>query len=206
MNLLEETDDDLRESLDTLRFLRFMLKDMRFMHVYSTLWIKHSSHYFKEIEVMGKLGEWKVFKSFRFLPEAYLKEQNRYALQFYVKPTFNPLWDDIEKKEWEYIRHPHTYLIKDSGDGVVYEEYLDGEKTIAESLSQLEWGILKAANEEVIGIETLKNAFPNVDGGAIRNTLKKLKRLGVLYYYKDYRNVITVINTECERNKQLRYT
>ena len=206
MNMLEETDEDLLESLDTLRFLRFMLKDMKFMHVYSTLWIKHSSRYFKEIEVKGKLDEWKVFKSFRFLPDAYLKEQNRYALQFYVKPTFNLLWDDIEEKEWEYIRHPYTYLIKESNDGVLYEEYVDGEKKVAESLSQLEWLILKAANEEVIGFETLRHAFSNVDGGIIRNTLDKLKRLGVLYYYEDYRNIITVINTDCERNKQQRYT
>lgn len=206
MNMLEETDDDLRESLDTLRFLRFMLKDMRFMHVYSTLWIKHSSRYFKEIETMGKLDEWKVFKSFRFLPEAYLKEQNRYELQFYVKPTFNPLWDDIEEKEWEYIRHPHSYMISEKDDEVTFEEYVEGKCVIAERLSRIEWSVLRAANEEVINLNRLKQSLPNVEETVLRGALDRLKRLGILYYYKDYSNIITIINTECERNKQQRYT
>ena len=206
MNLLEETDDDLRESLDTLRFLRFMLKDMRFMHVYSTLWIKLSSRYFKEIEAKGKLDEWKVFKSFSFLPDAYLKEQNRYALQFYVKPTFNPLWDDIEEKEWEYIRHPHTYLIKETDGDIIYEEYVDGEKTFSKVFSHIEWEILKVANEKVIGIEVLRQAFPHIDDKTVQDTLSMLKRIGILYYYEDFRNIITIINTDCDRNKQLRYT
>lgn len=206
MNLLEETDDDLRESLDTLRFLRFMLKDMRFMHVYSTLWIKHSSRYFKEIEAMGKLYEWNVFKSFRFLPDASLKEQNRYALQFYVKPTFNPLWDDIEEKEWEYIRYPHTYKLKETDGDVTYEEYVNGRKVLSNLFSHLEWEILKAANEEVVNMDVLRRIFPYVDDKIIQETLGRLKQIGVIYYYEDYRNIITVINTECDRNKQQRYT
>lgn len=206
MNMLEETDDNLRESLDTLRFLRFMLKDMRFMHVYSTLWIKHSSRYFKEIEAMGKLDEWKVFKSFRFLPDAYLKEQNRYALQFYVKPTFNPLWDDIEEKEWEYIRHPHSYLLSEKEDEVTYEEYVDGKCVIAEKLSSVEWSVLRAANEEVVNLDGLKKLFLDVEETILRAALARLKRLGILYYFKDYSNIITIINTECERNKPQRYT
>ncbi|MGN0220818.1 MAG: B12-binding domain-containing radical SAM protein [Prevotella sp.] len=206
MNMLEETDDDLRESLDTLRFLRFMLKDMRFMHVYSTLWIKHSSRYFKEIEAKGKLDEWKVFKSFRFLPDAYLKAQNRYALQFYVKPAFNPLWDDIEEREWEYIRHPHSYVITEKDDTVVYQEYVDGKNVISETLSSVEWSVLSAANEAVVSFEVLKKSFPNIDENVLKSVLDRLKYLGILYYYKDYRNTITVINTECERNKQQRYT
>lgn len=206
MNMLEETDDDLRESLDTLRFLRFMLKDMRFMHVYSTLWIKHSSRYFKEIEMAGKLDEWKVFKSFRFLPDAYLKEQNRYALQFYVKPTFNPLWDDIEEKEWEYIKHPHSFMISEKGNEIMYEEYVDGKCLISEKLSRIEWDVLRAANEEVVNLDRLKLSLPEVDETVLMAALDKLKRFGILYYYKDYRNIITIVNTECERNKQHHYT
>ena len=206
MNMLEETDDDLRESLDTLRFLRFMLKDMKFMHVYSTLWIKHSSRYFKEVVASNRLDEWKVFKSFRFLPSTYLKDKNKYALQFFVKPTFNPLWDDIEEKEWEFIRHPHTYMITESDESVKYEEYRDGENIISENISQMEWNILRAANEEVVSWNGLKLAFPDIDESILKTALEKLKHLGILYYYSGYRNIITIINTECERNKQQRYT
>lgn len=206
MNLLEETDADLHESLENLRFLRFMLKDMKFMHVYSTLWIKHSSRYFKEIVANGQLDDWKVFKSFRFLPSGYLKEENKYALQFFVKPTFNPLWDDIEEKEWEFIRHPHTYMITENDEGVKYDEFRDGENIISETLTQIEWCVLRAANEKTLCLDDLQLALPNVSETILKSALENLKHLGILYYYSEYRNIITIINTDGERNKQLRYT
>ena len=205
MNLLEETDADLHESLENLRFLRFMLKDMKFMHVYSTLWIKHSSRYFKEIVASGRLDEWKVFKSFRFLPSNYLKDKNKYALQFFVKPTFNPLWDDIEEKEWEYIRHPHTYMITENDEGVKYDEYRDGENIISENLTQTDWCVLCAANENVVSLDGLKQLFPNVIEVDLKTALNRLKQFGILYY-SDYCNVVTIINTKCKRNEQQRYT
>ena len=205
MNLLEETDEDLRESLNTLRFLRFMLKDMRFMHVYSTLWIKHSSRYFKEIEASGKLEEWKVFKSFRFLPATYLKDENKYALQFFVKPTFNDLWDDIEETEWEYIRHPHSYSIEENG-GVVYKEYIEGKLILSRSLTMIEWDVLKTTNEVVISFVELSNRLSVYDKESLKNCLEQLRQLGLIYYFEDYLNIVTIINTDCKRNEIIRYT
>ena len=206
MNLLEETDDDLQESLDTLRFLRFMLSDKRFIHIYSTLWIKHSSHYFKEIQSSGKLDEWKVFKSFRFLPSSYLKAQNQYALQFFVKPTFNPIWDKIEEKEWDYIRHPHEYeIVSDNNKVVEYREYRENKEIISSSLSQVDWGILEAAHERVLRFDDLQYLLSDVNKESIFLSLQKLKNLGILYYYKEYQNIVTIIDTNCERNTKLRY-
>lgn len=206
MNLLEETDDDLKESLDTMRFLRFMLNEKRFLHIYSTLWIKRSSRYFKEIQKNGKLDDWKVFKSFRFLPSSYLKEQNKYALQFFVKPSYNPLWDDIEEKEWEYIKHPHCYIIKDHPNGILmYQEYRDEELITSEPLSHLDWEILKSAQEKVVDFCELQSLFVDTAEEVIMESLQKLKRIGILYYYENFRNIVTVINTDCPKNMKQRY-
>lgn len=207
MNLLEETDDDLRESLDTLRFLRFMLSDKRFIHIYSTLWIKHSSRYFKEIQSSGKLDEWKVFKSFRFLPSSYLKAHNQYALQFFVKPTFNPIWDEIEEKEWDYIRHPHEYEIAQTNNGSLeYREYRDSELIVSLPLSDFDWKLLESAQEHIVSYEDLQNSFPDADESSIAFSLQKLKEMGILYYFDNFRNIITVINTVAEKNVKQRYT
>lgn len=207
MNLLEKTDDDLRESLDTLRFLRFMLSDKRFIHIYSTLWIKHSSRYFKEIQSSGKLDEWKVFKSFRFLPSSYLKAHNQYALQFFVKPTFNPIWDEIEEKEWDYIRHPHEYEIAQTNNGSLeYREYRDSELIVSLPLSDFDWKILESAQEHIVSYEDLQNSFPDADESSIAFSLQKLKEMGILYYFDDFRNIITVINTMAEKNMKQRFT
>lgn len=207
MNLLEETDDDLRESLDTLRFLRFMLSDKHFIHIYSTLWIKHSSRYFKEIKNNGGLDEWKVFKSFSFLPSNYLKKENQYALQFFVKPTFNPLWDEIEEKEWDYIKNPHSYMIESDNRGYfVYHEYRNNEHITSVPLSSLEWKLMEIAQERLINISDIQRIIPDVDFCTITQSLQKLKTLGILYYYNDYQNIITIINTESEKNINQRYT
>ncbi len=206
MNLLEENDADLRESLDTLRFLRFMLSDKQFIHIYSTLWIKNSSRYFPEIKGSGNLNDWKVFKSFRFLPESYIKEQNKYALQFFVKPTFNPIWDDIEEKEWSYIRNPHYYLLEETNDGnIVYREYQNDKQVVVSHLSNLDWLILRSAQEKVLDFATLQNLY-RYSERTICKSLQKLKDLGILYYYEDYRNIVTIINTDCEKNIKQRYT
>ena len=207
MNLLEENDADLRESLDTLRFLRFMLSDKQFIHIYSTLWIKNSSRYFKEIQSSGKLDEWKVFKSFRFLPSSYLKAHNQYALQFFVKPTFNPIWDEIEEKEWDYIRHPHEYEIAQTNYGSLeYREYRDSELIISLPLSDLDWKILESAQEQIVSYEDLQNKFPNADERTIASSLQKMKEIGILYYFDNFLNIITVINTVVEKNIKQRYT
>lgn len=207
MNLLEENNDDLRESLDTLRFLRFMLSDKQFIHIYSTLWIKNSSRYFKEIKDSGKLNDWKVFKSFRFLPESYIKEQNKYALQFFVKPTFNPIWDEIEEKEWDYIRHPHFYMIEDLNDGnIIYREYQNDKQVAVSHLSNLDWQILRSAHESVLDFATLQTLCVGCDVETLVKSLQKLKDLGILYYFEDYRNIVTIINTDSEKNIKQRYT
>ena len=207
MNLLEENDADLRESLDTLRFLRFMLSDKQFIHIYSTLWIKNSSRYFKEIKDSGKLNDWKVFKSFRFLPESYIKKQNKYALQFFVKPTFNPIWDEIEEKEWDYIRHPYYYMIEDLNEGnIVYHEYQNDKQIAVSRLSDLDWQILRAAQDKVSDFATLQNLCVGYDEDALAKSLGKLKDLGILYFFEDYRNIVTIINTECKKNIKQRYT
>lgn len=205
MNLLEEDKKCLSESLDTLRFLRFILADMKFMHVYSTLWIKHSSRYFKEIERSGRLDDWKVFKSFQSLPANYLKEQNKYVLQFFVKPTFHPMWDAIEETEWKYIREHRTYSIDDCDGRLFYREYVNGELIAEEHLSDLDWALLILANERLVQREELSEN-PSFTAADAEESLKRLKALGIIYYYKDYRNIITIINTDCERNKQQRYT
>ena len=206
MNLLEETDEDLNESLNNLGFLRFMLKNMKFMHVYSTLWIKHSSRYFRVIEASGKLNEWKVYKSFRFLPESYLKGENKYALQFFVKPTFNKLWDNIEEKEWEYINHPRSYTIEKNEKGFLYKEYIDECLVKKEILSILEWNILSSANERVLEYDDLKKICSDSEDTILKQHLSRLKQLELIYYFKDYRGIVTVINTDAEQKVLQRYT
>lgn len=205
MNMLEETEENLQESLQNLYFLRFILSSTKFVHIYTTLWIKHSSKYFRILEQRGELDNWKVFKSFRTLPERYIKEENKYSLQFFVKPDFHPLWDDIESREWELINAHCTYQISKTGHDFEYQEFVNGELSKKDHISSKEWQILCQANRQIKSLETLSEEC-SIDTVSIISLLRRLKKMGLLYYKKNYQNIVTVINTSCEFNKQQRYT
>ena len=202
MNLLEENDDNLQESLENLHFLRFMLDKNRFMHIYTTLWIKESSKYYKLLKNKGELSEWKVYKSFKYLPKSYIKDENKHTLQFFVKPDYHLLWDDIENKEWEYFNNIHRYEISSLEGDFLYKEYRNDEIIESFVLDETDWRILCSANRNVISIKEL----PIEENELTKQKLKILKQKGVLYYNDDYSNIVTVINTEAPHNKPMRYT
>lgn len=206
MNMLEETEENLQESLQNLYFLRFILSAQKFIHIYTTLWIKRSSKYFKTLERHGELGEWTVFKSFRALPQNYIKERNKYSLQFFVKPDFHPLWDDIEYKEWELIKQYRTYTIIEKGSGYYYREYTNDQMVENRMLDRLDWEILCMANRRLVELVELKEALcESIDKIALH--LSGLKDLGILYYYGHYQQIVSILNTDSlNKLEKQRYT
>lgn len=202
MNLLEENDDNLQESLENLHFLRFMLDKNRFMHIYTTLWIKESSKYYKLLKNRGELSEWEVYKSFKYLPKSYIKDENKHTLQFFVKSDYHHLWDDIENKEWEYFDNIHRYEISSLEDNFLYKEYRNEKIIKSFVLDQTDWRILCSANRNVISIEEL----PIEVNELTKQKIRILKQKGVLYYNDDYSSIVSVINTEAPHNKPIRYT
>ena len=172
------------------------------MHIYTTLWIKESSKYYKELKGKGELSEWKVYKSFKYLSKTYVKDTNKHTLQFFVKPDYHRLWDDIENKEWEYFNNIHRYEISSLGDDFLYKEYRSEEIIDSLVLDKIDWQILCSANRNVISIEEL----PIEENELTKQKLKVLKQKGVLYYNDDYSNIVTVINTEAPHDKPIRYT
>lgn len=202
MNLLEESEPALYESLDNLRFLRFMLAQNRFMHIYSTLWIKTSSRYYSVLRKSQKLHEWHVYKSFKYLPAGYIKPENEHILQFFVKMTYHPIWDDIENKEWEYYAKNYRYELIPLEQGVMYREYSHDEIIETMLLDVIDWHILCSANRKVISLSELPMTVTDV----ILEKLVLLKQKGILYYNRNFENIVTVINTEVPFNQVTRYT
>lgn len=202
MNLLEESDDNLTESLENLHFLRFMLDKNRFMHIYTTLWIKESSKYYNVLKKKGELNKWKLYKSFKYLPKKYIHDNNKYTLLFYVNPNYHYLWDDIENKEWWYFDNVHKYEIIEQGDNILYKEYCNGKIIESFILDQIDWQILCSANRNVISIRELPFDITDI----VIKKIIELKQKGLLYYKNDYNNLVSVINTEVPFNKPVRYT
>lgn len=205
MNMLEETEENLQESLQNLYFLRFILSAQKFIHIYTTLWIKRSSKYYKTLERHDELGEWTVFKSFCALPQNYIKEQNKYSLQFFVKPDFHPLWDEIEYREWDLIRGNYTYLVHQDGKKWHYYEFKNGEMTSSYSITDIEWKILSLSNRQLMQPSQLIGVC-GIDESLLYALLDSLKQRGILYFSRGYKDIVSVINTSCEFDKPQRYT
>lgn len=195
MNMLEETEDNLQESLQNLYFLRFILSSSKFIHIYTTLWVKRSSKYFRILCQRGELDKWQIFKSFRALPEGYIKEQNKYSLQFFVKQDFNPLWDKIENLEWELIKQHRTYTIMERDGKYNYREYVDMQIIVNVFLDAFDWNILCLANRKLVEMEEMQLSLRQ-SANMIANHLSVLKDLGILYYQGEFKHIVTVINTE----------
>lgn len=195
MNMLEETEENLKESLQNMYFLRFILSSNKFIHIYTTLWIKRSSKYFKTLCENGELDKWQIFKSFRALPEGYIKEQNKYSLQFFVKRDFNPLWDKIENLEWELIKQHRTYTIIEQDGKYNYREYVDMQIIVNVFLDAFDWNILCLANRKLVEMEEMQLSLRQ-SANMIANHLSVLKDLGILYYQGEFKHIVTVINTE----------
>ena len=106
-----------------------------------------------------------------------------------------------------YIRHPHEYEIAQTDNGALeYREYRDSKLIVSLPLSDLDWKILESAQEHIVSYEDLQNSFPDADESSIAFSLQKLKEMGILYYFDNFRNIITVINTESQKNVKQRYT
>ena len=136
------------------------------------------------------------------MPKSYIKDENKHTLQFFVKPDYHPLWDDIENKEWEYFNNIHRYEISSLEGDFLYKEYRNDEIIESFVLDETDWRILCSANRNVISIQEL----PIEENELTKQKLKVLKQKGVLYYNDDYSNIVTVINTEAPHNKPVRYT
>lgn len=205
MNLLEETEENLQESLDNMHFLRFNLNTTNFLHIYTTLWIKRSSKYFNILKKRNELEKWQVFKSFVNLPEEYIKNDNKYSLLFYVKPGFHPLWDNIEEMEWDIIQKRYSYTITEIHEDILYCEYENETKIVETRLLTIDWKILCAANRHIVGIDILKNILGE-DKNKLMPRLDFLKKLGVIYFQENYIDIVTIINTEHLNNtEKIRY-
>ena len=98
-------------------------------------------------------------------------------------------------------------MIEDLNEGnIVYHEYQNDKQIAVSRLSDLDWQILRAAQDKVSDFATLQNLCVGYDEDALAKSLGKLKDLGILYFFEDYRNIVTIINTECKKNIKQRYT
>ena len=201
-NLLEETDNDISECIENLHFLRFLLKKNGFHHNHTVLGISHASRYYKNIIQNPELAfNWKnETDKFLLIPKNYLfnNDKENHIIEL-IKKGYNILWDYFANLEKHYIQNSYEYyLIRKNKYTINYIEYYNGEEINKIEFNQdsIEWKILQFCNSEVKSISNLQKVFEHTsDKNDLIKILNALKEESLIYYNKDYSEIITIVHT-----------
>lgn len=202
--LLEETDEDILEGIENLRYMRFFFQRGKFRHTMSRLGILNSSRYYEEVK--NDLSSYLLNNSVSMLPDDYVNKNilSNCTLTEVIVPTEKPTWANFVNVEKYYLKSEYKYKVYKKEYCIIYKEYLNGEiiNELEIEYSSLEYLVLKKANESVCTLQDLKNdimaikANENITDCEIYNILEDLKKEGLIYTPLDFSEIVTVFDIE----------
>lgn len=197
-NLPEETDADIMEGINNLKFLRFFLEENVFYHSHSDLAIAESSKYFTSLVNNKKIKDWNRSAIFDFLPDGYVKEDDKYALILdFMKSGHNSKWDIFSKIERHYIDNNYTYNLIKGDSSIVFRELYNGLITneLEFILTEPHWSILCFCNKQVHSLSEISIKIGK-EQEIVIDLINSLKEEGLIYTDTSYTEVVTIINTD----------
>lgn len=199
--LLEETDEDIFESIDDLHVMRFFLDRKGFHHNITSLAVMSSSRYYKEVE--NQLYLWGSNSFIDALPKSVFKKKNlKSSIVEIINDRTNPLWTLFQQVEEHYLNNDYTYQLLKKRTSIIYNERLNNViiNTFEFDVESLDWFILVKANESVITINELQTKIEKEFKEKILDielihVLEELKSIRLIYATENYSEIVTVINT-----------
>lgn len=200
-NLFEETDEDVKEAIRNLHFLRFYLKKGIFYHNMSLLSIAENSRYYQSLQ--PKQLEHYSSDLWQSLPQGYIHEEDKFVLVTdYTLSVYNRLWDVFESVEEYYLKNRYSYSLMQNNGVAYYREFYNShlvKELEFERKTSIHWGVLEQCNQEVRSIEELRST-PHIQALCAEETLdtviEELSSEGLLYSNDDKSQLVTVINTD----------
>lgn len=197
-----EADEDILQAISNLYYLRFFFKSGQLRHRLKKVEVTSNDSCYNQVRKDSK--NWDIDPSLkRFLPSDYVKSQDKNINIFnFIPVQSNPLWGDFKQAETYFLQNRFEYkLYRKAYDAVLYKELFNNNVVNEFELDEIDWFILKKANAKVISIEFLmkeirdkiKNEFMDIE---IINTLENLKLEKLIYLSDDYKEIVSVINTE----------
>lgn len=199
-NLLEETADDIKESIDNLYFLRFYFQKKLVCHSYSFLSVAKSSPYYQTLLKTKRLTEWGQSHLAQFTPENYMSSEDKFILFFdFIKPEYNHLWDTFQQIEQHYINNIYDYQLILDGNSVFYRESYNNTliKEIEFEIDDIYWEVLLLCDTSVLSMEQIiKKVGDKVskEGETMSEVIFNLKKEGLLYCSDNLNEIVTVLD------------
>lgn len=185
-----ETEEDILESSENLKFLRFLLNTYTLNPTLLELY-KGAPFYTEMPEDERKTWKyhwhWVEIDSVGFIPE-----DDRFEFLGFIKEESpSHLWDSFETVMRSYAQQDRSYKWIEYPDCSLVEE--QGPKTYRWVLDRDETDILIFC-DVIKSFSQLKEKFPHVSEEKLREILWSLKDFGLIYYDKDMRTIISILD------------
>lgn len=201
-NLLEETVEDIKESIDNIYFMRFYLQKRLVYHSYSHLSVAKSSPYYKTLQKTHQLEEWQESNLSQFTSSKYIPAEDKFILFFdFVKSDYNHLWDVFQKIEQHYINNMYDYQFVLDNSTIYYREFYNNSliKEIEFDTKDIYWLVLQICNMEILSINQLSGRLNNYtfkDGETLSEVVSSLQKEGLLYCNSERTEILTIVETQ----------
>lgn len=199
-NLLEETTEDIKESIDNLYFLRFYFQKKLVCHSYSFLSVAKSSPYYRTLLKTNRLTEWRQSHLAQFTPESYMSLEDKFVLFFdFIKPEYNHLWDTFQQIEQHYINNTYDYQLVLDNNSVFYREFYNNTliKEIEFVTDDIYWDVLQLCDANVLSIEQIAKKLDNKiskDGESLSEVIYNLEKEGLVYCSNNQAEIVTILD------------
>lgn len=198
-NLLEETEDDIFESVQNLHYLRFFLSRSYFHHELSALAINKASRYYEDVINTDDLNKWTNWLADLWLPENYISKTSGMLLMLdFTKSDYNKLWDSFSYIENYYKLNLFEYSVVKTDDSYLYTELCNKEIIAELILDHIDMTVLLACSEKVVNLDIIECVL-NEKGITlmmedIKEKIIELKEANLLYSTIDFLEIVSVIN------------
>lgn len=199
-NLLEETADDIKESIDNLYFLRFYFQKKLVCHSYSFLSVAKSSPYYRTLLKTNRLTEWRQSHLAQFTPESYMSLEDKFILFFdFIKPEYNHLWDTFQQIEQHYIDNIYDYQLIIENNSAFYREFYNNTliKEIEFETDDIYWEVLQLCDDNVLSMEQITKKLGNKkskEGETLSEVIFNLEKEGLLYCNDNQSEIVTILD------------
>lgn len=198
-NLFEETDEDVKEAIRNLHFLRFYLKKGVFYHNMSLLSIAENSRYYQSLQ--PKQLEHYSSDLWQSLPHGYIRNEDKFVLVTdFTLSVYNRLWNVFESVEEYYLKNRYTYSLMQNNGIVYYREFYNShlvKELEFEKKNSIHWWVMEQCNQKVCCIDELRSILPiQTKEESLENAIDELSMEGLLYRNNDNSQLVTVINTD----------
>lgn len=198
-NLLEETEDDIHDSIENLRFFRFILNNHKyFIHTPVPLSINSTSKYFKAIK-NNKHNYTPILLPYQKVFLEHFTEDAKWNILDFTLNRKNQLWDHFNSIQFHYIKNLYSYDFVKKNDSIIYSEYFNGDiiESIEFNINDNAIEILKYSYDKVVSLDDLLSIIGlNIHVDKIKETIDELFEKGLLYRTSCYSEIVAVVNPQ----------